>query len=34
MGCFGEREKIEDARAEQKWDYIVCESPMSYYAEA
>ena len=23
MGCYGEREKLEDARAEQKWGYIV-----------
>ena len=23
MGCHGEREKLEDARAEQKWSYIV-----------
>ncbi|KAL8940839.1 MAG: hypothetical protein Q9216_002591 [Gyalolechia sp. 2 TL-2023] len=38
MGCFGEREKLEDARAEQKWGYInlrdfrstSCFSPFSY----
>ncbi|KAL8703686.1 MAG: hypothetical protein Q9201_003140 [Fulgogasparrea decipioides] len=38
MGCGGEREKLEDARAEQKWGYInlrdftstSCYSPLSY----
>ncbi|KAI4121364.1 MAG: hypothetical protein LQ338_006405 [Usnochroma carphineum] len=38
MGCCGEREKLEDARAEQKWSYInlydftstSCLSPLSY----
>lgn len=38
MGCFGEREKLEEARAEQKWSYInlrdfrstSCWSPFSY----
>ena len=27
MGCFGEREKLEEAHAEQKWDYIVSLPP-------
>ncbi|KAL8948936.1 MAG: hypothetical protein Q9222_004923 [Ikaeria aurantiellina] len=38
MGCCGEREKLEDARAEAKWGYInlrdfrstSCYSPLSY----
>ncbi|KAL8639894.1 MAG: hypothetical protein Q9226_008814 [Calogaya cf. arnoldii] len=38
MGCYGEREKLEDARAEQKWGYInlgdfrstSCYSVLSY----
>ncbi|KAL8839185.1 MAG: hypothetical protein Q9170_001834 [Blastenia crenularia] len=38
MGCCGEREKLEHARAEQKWSYITlqdfkstsCFSPLSY----
>ncbi|KAI4256675.1 MAG: hypothetical protein LQ352_001993 [Teloschistes flavicans] len=38
MGCHGDREKLEDARAEQKWSYInlgdfrstSCYSPLSY----
>ncbi|KAL9583398.1 MAG: hypothetical protein Q9212_002728 [Teloschistes hypoglaucus] len=38
MSCCGEREKLEDARAEQKWSYInlgdfrstSCYSPLSY----
>ncbi|KAL8920677.1 MAG: hypothetical protein Q9208_006159 [Pyrenodesmia sp. 3 TL-2023] len=38
MGCCGEREKLENARAEQKWSYInlhdftstSCLSPLSY----
>ena len=29
MGCHGEREKLEDARAEQKWGYIVCHDPFT-----